>query len=251
MPAVFIFHSSARRSSEFWPNDYVISEPSLKHSHSYDNFLDASHCIEAEPGEMIYWPSHYWHIGEGDGNFNLTWRFGYWIADGLFHRAMTEFSNMPADGSVAHRFAFPRQATGEQLKAFAWTVIHDVQSRAEDTEFRDRIIAATLELQSAFGFTKVPQPEIPEDRTGPFGTQDSISNRTLYGHARQKSDCSSRKVVSAIGQSKIETTDRRAKRRSVHRGANPNSTFESVDIHRFLEFIQFSGGVRWEHAQVT
>jgi hypothetical protein len=242
----FHFPLIGKKKLRFWSSEYVSSEPNLKHSHNYDNFLEASHSIEADPGEMIYWPSHYWHIGEGDGSFNLTWRFGYWIADGLLRRALTEFSKMPDEGDIEHRSALPQQATGEKLKAFAWSVIHDLQGRAESTEFRDRVIAATLELQSAFGFTRVPQPKIPEDRNGPFGLKFPFR----IEHAAVTSD---KRLIALAGKSCRLLDSVRLKQLidalnggSFIEAPDQNATRESVDIQRFLEFMQESGAVQWE-----
>lgn len=161
----FHFPLIGAKRMRFWPSDYAEANPALRHSHSYGEFTDASRVIEAEPGDVIYWPSHYWHIGEGTGDFSLTWHFGYWIADGQFSRALAMMDDLdlaPAEPNASRR-ALPKNATGETLKAFAWEIIHAVRSKTEEIKFRDRVIASVLEQQSAFGFTKIPPGEpMPE-----------------------------------------------------------------------------------------
>jgi len=42
----------------------------------YRQFLDGATTLEGTAGDLIYWPSSYWHIGEPVGGFSITLNVG-------------------------------------------------------------------------------------------------------------------------------------------------------------------------------
>ncbi|MEB3282145.1 MAG: hypothetical protein VKK42_24830 [Lyngbya sp.] len=65
--SAFHFPIIGKKIIRFWPDSYAQKNPALHHARNYARFLENSSVIKAVPGQAIYWPSNYWHIGEGDG----------------------------------------------------------------------------------------------------------------------------------------------------------------------------------------
>lgn len=60
----FKFVIEGRKRLRVWPGEVFRQKRNIAHTHDYERFLDQSIVLEGEPGDLIYWPSGYWHIGE-------------------------------------------------------------------------------------------------------------------------------------------------------------------------------------------
>lgn len=76
---VMSFPVVGRKTFRLWTPDFVAKNPELQEAFSYDEFKKKSYVLTAERGDMTYWPSSYWHIAEGDGEFSCTWSLGIWV----------------------------------------------------------------------------------------------------------------------------------------------------------------------------
>jgi ribosomal protein L16 Arg81 hydroxylase len=68
-----------KKNFRVWKSAIVEQNPELMQSFSYEEFKKDSIRLNAQPGEMAYWPSADWHIAEGDGSFSATWSLGVWV----------------------------------------------------------------------------------------------------------------------------------------------------------------------------
>ena len=61
-----------RRRLHLWPDDYF-RHPDREHARGtagYAPYLADAITLEGEPGDLLYWPSSYWHVGECAGGLS-------------------------------------------------------------------------------------------------------------------------------------------------------------------------------------
>jgi len=76
---VFTFPLVGTKKVRTWHPSYVNQNPDLIGSFDYKRHIGESVLLKAKPGEMLYWPSNRWHIGESEeGEFSVTMAVGSW-----------------------------------------------------------------------------------------------------------------------------------------------------------------------------
>lgn len=63
--ATFMFPLRGRKRMRFWA-DRPWSEP-VSTQADYASYLEMSFAVDVEPGDVLYWPSRYYHVGETTG----------------------------------------------------------------------------------------------------------------------------------------------------------------------------------------
>lgn len=76
---VFSFPVVGQKKFRLWTSAYVKKNPALDRAFSYSQYKKNSVVMQAEVGDMTYWPSSAWHIAESDGQFSATWSLGIWV----------------------------------------------------------------------------------------------------------------------------------------------------------------------------
>lgn len=76
---VFSFPVVGKKIFRLWTSAYAKKNPSLDRAFKYDKHKKYSQVLEAQSGDMTYWPSSAWHIAESDGSFSATWSLGVWV----------------------------------------------------------------------------------------------------------------------------------------------------------------------------
>jgi hypothetical protein len=74
--SLFHFPIVGTKALRLWPPEFVRQHPAIKGCMDYGSYVDGSVLVKASPGETIYWPSKYWHIGEGEGQFSVSLALG-------------------------------------------------------------------------------------------------------------------------------------------------------------------------------
>ena len=62
--ATFVFVIEGRKRIRVWPPGILDGRPNLGGAQHYQEHLHGSIILEGTPGDVFYWPSQYWHIGE-------------------------------------------------------------------------------------------------------------------------------------------------------------------------------------------
>jgi 50S ribosomal protein L16 3-hydroxylase len=65
----FIFMIEGRKKFRTWPAEFFREEQDMTRSLHYRSFLDRATTLDAEAGDVLYWPSSYWHVAEPVGGF--------------------------------------------------------------------------------------------------------------------------------------------------------------------------------------
>jgi ribosomal protein L16 Arg81 hydroxylase len=72
----FVFVIEGRKRFRSWPSDFFPDAKKITGCLRYRQFLDGATTLEGTAGDLIYWPSSYWHIGEPVGGFSITLNVG-------------------------------------------------------------------------------------------------------------------------------------------------------------------------------
>ena len=88
---VFSFPVVGKKKFRIWKPSFIGQNPKLAQSFSYAKYKKASQVLEAQTGDMTYWPSSAWHIAESDGSFSATWSLGIWV-DKSHNEVVTELT---------------------------------------------------------------------------------------------------------------------------------------------------------------
>jgi hypothetical protein len=61
---VYKFIIAGRKRIRLWPDASIQAQGAVQHTLDVARFGEPEHSIEGGPGDLIYWPSEFWHIGE-------------------------------------------------------------------------------------------------------------------------------------------------------------------------------------------
>jgi 50S ribosomal protein L16 3-hydroxylase len=166
----FMYVVDGRKRMRTWPDAFFRGKEDLTNRLDYQHYNDDSIVLDADPGDVIYWPSDYWHIGESvDGQLSAA------VSIALFmdHVASADLQS-EARGMVAQRLArnppakpfvvYPSRI-GESVGAIAEVVSRATAALREvsqDPGLDLRLHAAWLNHVTGSGFTTVPSP-LPMD----------------------------------------------------------------------------------------
>ena len=68
----FVFVVAGRKKFRTWPGDFFDERRNITTSMSYEAFLDGATTLEGGPGDVLYWPSDRWHVGETARGFGIS-----------------------------------------------------------------------------------------------------------------------------------------------------------------------------------
>lgn len=70
--SVFKFVIQGTKKIRLWEPDYFKLKNHKPNIHNYQEHLDQSILLEGNPGDIIYWPKNYWHIGENNSQTSIS-----------------------------------------------------------------------------------------------------------------------------------------------------------------------------------
>ncbi|MFJ1751885.1 JmjC domain-containing protein [Kitasatospora sp. NPDC088134] len=184
--ATFLFALAGRKRMRFW-RDCPWTEP-VTTKLDYRPYLDASFTAEPEPGDLLYWPARYYHVGESvDGGAATSVNVGvpreahravYDVDDLLLGRdpdAMVDpdaaLVRLPAATAPLSVPALP--ADGALPEALEQT-LRVFRSYGEPELMWERVAALALRTWSAAGLCPVPPPDAPR----PLDDTTAVRGRT-------------------------------------------------------------------------
>jgi len=162
---IFLFVIEGRKKMYLWPEEFF-------HEGDHDARLDSDFAVlrrdaivlEGEPGDVIYWPSGYWHVGESVGGLSLSLSLALKplqpsseILDHL-KQYIEEFVN-----ASLHEGRFP--TTPEELEGSAAMIagvtklaLKALQKANRSPDFAEAIQVSWLDRLTASGSDPVPPP---------------------------------------------------------------------------------------------
>ncbi len=160
--ANFMFVVEGQKRMRTWPDAFFRGKEDLTHKLDYTHYNDDSIVMDAGPGDIIFWPSDYWHIGESvDGGLSSA------VSVALFMDAQPASDIVSRAARLTHR----RMAgdTAPVVRLDAWRDIAELvkgeSARAADA-LRAVVAEPSLERAArigllnkvtAFGFMRPPR----------------------------------------------------------------------------------------------
>jgi hypothetical protein len=68
----FMFAVDGIKRIRAWPDAFFHGKPDMTNRLDYERYKPDSVVLEARPGDVIYWPASYWHIGEDAGGPSIA-----------------------------------------------------------------------------------------------------------------------------------------------------------------------------------
>lgn len=152
--STFCFPIVGSKTMRVWKFNVFKNKPLHFFLEDYDKYLASSKVLVAKPGEFIYWPSGYWHVGENDGTSMISLHLSY-SSEGELKPIVRNVLNHLVDESLASKslasFSMKQNIPNELKKA--------VKKIKESTLSSLEHILEDYWLMklSAQGFTEVPK----------------------------------------------------------------------------------------------
>jgi hypothetical protein len=162
--AVLTFPVIGRKLFRGWDDDYVQKHPDLHDSHEYADHLVTSRVLAGSAGDVIYWPSRFWHIAESDKAFTAAFSIGFWceqVTANPTHQVLGAarlLLDAKAPEASHRKFETERRPKGDQYRTSARWLEHAARLRTliEDGKLERALKLIWLRGLSASGFRVVP-----------------------------------------------------------------------------------------------
>jgi 50S ribosomal protein L16 3-hydroxylase len=162
------FVIAGRKRILAWPAE-CFPEPRKWNSLSYERFRDKAIVLEGEPGDLLYWPSTYWHIGEGNGDLALTLSLVIRLQkhpQDIFPALasiVTERLRAVAEAEVFPLYPQRLQAGADQSRRIARQASKVLRVLSRDPQIEQTMRVEWLNRLTSYGFDRVPPP-LPQRR---------------------------------------------------------------------------------------
>jgi len=179
----FKFVLQGRKRMRVWPGECFSGKKHLAFTRNYEQFLKGSSVLEGEPGNLLYWPSSYWHIGEsiaGDVVMSLSVPIFFAGRPSSDLEPIEKWMDQKLSASN-HGNLYPLATRALQKSVSKLTASTGRMARTLGEASRDVEILRTLQVRSlnritAFGFNRVPPPLPPE----PLEDHENVSSNSNY-----------------------------------------------------------------------
>ncbi len=160
--ANFMFVVDGVKRMRTWPDAFFGGKEDLTHRLDYARFNDDSIVMDAQPGDIIFWPSDYWHIGESvDGGMSSAVSVALFMtprpAEDVAKRAAgfvhAHLSDDAPSANLATREAPVKRITREAARALT-----ALAAAARDERLERALRVNLLNKLTAFGFERPPRP---------------------------------------------------------------------------------------------
>jgi len=171
--SVFTFIVRGVKTMRVWPFEMLASHrdiPFARHRQlnlydfDYSPFKESGTALLGLPGEILYWPSSYWHVGEGDGATHVSLHITFDVhceprgeAVDILQRIVEETtSEGPNDWHTSYRIGSPWKGGRIETPAPLLSAIESFRIAMTST-IPEAVKALWLGRMSAQGFYKVPE----------------------------------------------------------------------------------------------
>ncbi|WP_327069768.1 JmjC domain-containing protein [Kitasatospora sp. NBC_01302] len=188
--ATFLFALEGRKRMRFW-RERPWTEP-VTTVLDYRPHLAASFTAEPEPGDLLYWPADYYHVGESlDATAATSVNVGvpreahravYDVDDLLLGKAPDAMVDPDAGlvrlPAATAPLSVPEPPTDGALPEALEQTLRVFQEYGDPDRMRDRVASVSLRNWSASGLCPAPPPEVPQPLDD--GTAVRARARVLY-----------------------------------------------------------------------
>lgn len=166
--SVFLFVLEGRRDILAWPPEVFDGRAEPLSTTDYEKYRGDAVTLRGEPGDLLYWPSSHWHIGESGPALSISLNVGLH----LHHRPSADVAEvisrlvserLGADGRVdTHPFDPDRpQRCAERPPEILDRVVQAFCDPGRRDDLERAVRLSWLSRVSGAGFTRVPPPLPP------------------------------------------------------------------------------------------
>ncbi len=153
---VFCIVVEGKKKFRLWPGGAIRSSAPMHGPSPYENYLKRSFCLEGGPGDIIYWPSSYWHVAESEGGMGSSLSVLLFYGESVF-AALTK--NL---GQWYREIGGDERDPGGSLPLSNLQVPRELVSTAQRAEGRpgrltERMMRSWMELITGYGFMRIPR----------------------------------------------------------------------------------------------
>ena len=168
----FQFVIDGRKRLRVWPPEFFRDKEDVSHTLDYERFLDGSIALEGEPGDVIYWPSGYWHIGEAVDEevavaLSVALFMNFQPAEEIIKHAGRKIEQRleTPTAALADHVSPHNLCTGavEMISGAVRMASETLMELGQDCEFAQELKLSLLNRMTGFGFNNVP-PVLPPRR---------------------------------------------------------------------------------------
>ena len=163
--ANFQFIIEGRKRMHLWTDEFVRNKKEVQGTHHYEKFLNDAITLEGEPGDVFYWPSSTWHIGECLGGLSVGLSVALRPLDPPWKSVLNHVSEIvekkcrdlkiPENGHL-YRNPFPK---GEETISTVVKLAHGaLEEMNENRDLARSLKLSELNRRSCFGWTEKPLP---------------------------------------------------------------------------------------------
>ena len=162
---VFKFVVAGRKRIHLWPDRWVRARGVAQHTLADERLGAASLSLEGGPGELLYWPPEFWHVGKCIDGLTIS------VSLALFPAAKSITRDLArcAESRIAQWLASPEEksdtdsapqrppGSGAISRQLARAVTA-LQEAVEQPDVEEAVKVLWLNRASSFGYSAVPPP---------------------------------------------------------------------------------------------
>lgn len=151
---IFCFVVEGRKRVRVWRSNAMKSRSPRKGPTPYDDYNAESVCLDGLPGDILSWPSSYWHVAESAGwpgsSLSLALYYGNPLTLAMLHNLHAWAGDIAGDSEPMNSLPFSRQVPSQ--------LVHTAR-RAEKDPMRlsHRLVRFWMERITGYGFARLPR----------------------------------------------------------------------------------------------
>lgn len=161
----FMFVVQGRKRIRAWPDKFFRGKQKPTNSLDYEKLLKDAIMLEGQAGDVLYWPSNYWHIGEDAGGLSMAislqifpeFRFGAHVinqAAAIVDRHLCQ----EALAELLPVFLERACQTTDSIPKLTRMATRALRASVQDPQYQENLLAFWLKHATGFGFYNVPPP---------------------------------------------------------------------------------------------
>jgi len=197
---VFCFVVDGRKKFRLWPKESFRSSSPRYGPGPYTKYMKGSVCLAGDPGDILYWPSSYWHVAESDGQLVSS------LTLGLYHGYSVFLALMKNIGEWYREIGGDERDPIGSLPFSNYRVPAELVSTAQRAEGRpgrltQRLMRIWMERITAYGFDRIPRLR----RRATLETSEAVRANPISPILHWR--CNGDLVIAANGRSLAVTHD--------------------------------------------
>lgn len=172
--SIFMFVIEGKKRMLTWPDHVFRGQEGKFASLDYDAYRDQATVLEGGPGDVVYWPSNAWHVGEASGGLSASISLGL----RLKHPPVADVVNLAIGLLRPHAVPVDLYAAdaqrGAAVPAALAQALASMRALCDSGELERAVRLHWLKRVTGGGFTRVPPPAPIE----PVADDDLVTGRS-------------------------------------------------------------------------